>query len=107
MAEDKCFDIYVGSKSTFNELIEKYHLAHSIKKSGDIGIKRDYSASRYLGNIFGGFKLNEINSILSESSSEQIRRGYDKSRNPLILMVAREGLAAPTRGFSVQPRGLL
>ena len=30
-----------------------------------------------------------------------MKRGHDISRNPLILMVPRDGIEPPTRGFSV------
>ena len=30
-----------------------------------------------------------------------MKKGYDICRNPLILVVAREGFEPPTRGFSV------
>jgi len=34
--------------------------------------------------------------------SQMKKRGYDESRNPLILLVPRDGIEPPTRGFSVR-----
>lgn len=82
VAEGKWLDVDPGKNTTFKELLEKYLAEHSIKKSGDLGVKRDRFSSKHLLRFFGGFTLNEITPRLI---SEYKARRYKAGRKPATI----------------------